>query len=325
VQLLKWIWIAGISMFLNQMNAPDRLSVQYRGETLISVNRADYTLPALPVIDANKFDKLLATVDRQIYQEPVNAKIGDHGNIIPEQIGYKLDRRKFTDQFYAYFFGSGSVSIEVPRAAIYPKVDSELLAFIREKQIGQYVTYFNAGNKNRSHNIALAAKAINNHIVFPNERFSFNRIVGKRVKEKGYLRAPVIVRGELAEDVGGGICQVSSTLFNAVDRAGLQIVERYSHSRHVPYVPPGRDATVSWYGPDFAFQNQYHQPVLIRAFVSGGTMFVSIYSSEIIDYKPKQVRSMSKRLPEEISIEKLAVTRFYSHFYLHCKLVVKHF
>jgi vancomycin resistance protein YoaR len=300
---LKWMLIAAMSMWIYQMHAPDHLSVQYRGQTILSVNRSDYTLPALPLIDADKFEQLLDTIDRQIYQEPANAKIGDHGNIVSEQIGYKLDRKKFTQKFDAYFFGSGSSSIEVPRTALYPKVDSELLAFIREKQIGEYVTYFNAGNKNRSHNISLAAKAINNQIVFPGERFSFNRIVGKRIKEKGYLRAPVIVRGELAEDIGGGICQVSSTLFNAVDRAGLQIVERYSHSRNVPYVPSGRDATVSWYGPDFAFQNQYHQPILIRAYASGGTMFVSIYSSEMIDYKPRQVRNMSKRLHEEISID----------------------
>lgn len=91
-----------------------------------------------------------------------------------------------------------------------------------------------------------------------------------RTPDKGYMKAPVIVRGELSEGVGGGICQVSSTLFNAVDRAGLEIVQRYSHSRRVPYVPPGRDATVSWGGPDLRFQNKYNQPVLIRAKQHGG-------------------------------------------------------
>ena len=148
---------------------------------------------------------------------------------------------------------------------VFPRVDGELLAEIKEKPIGHYVTYYNARNRNRSHNIRLAAAAINNTVLFPGETFSFNAVVGKRTKEKGYLQAPIIVRGELAEGIGGGICQVSSTLFNATDRAGLYIVKRYSHSRNVPYVRPGRDATVSWDGPDFVFQNRYNQPILIRA------------------------------------------------------------
>ncbi len=84
----------------------------------------------------------------------------------------------------------------------------------------------------------MAAEAIDNHVVFPGESFSFNETVGERTKEKGYQRAPVIIEGELAEDIGGGICQVSSTLYNAVDIDGMEIVERYSHSRSVPYVRP---------------------------------------------------------------------------------------
>lgn len=118
--------------------------------------------------------------------------------------------------------------------------------------------------------------------------------------EKGYQRAKVIVRGEVSEGIGGGICQISSTLFNAADRAGLQIVQRYSHSRSVPYVPPGRDATVSWYGPDFVFQNKYEYPVLIRAVVYGGQISIMLYSSDEIKNKPRGVPSASKRLPEEV-------------------------
>lgn len=191
--------------------------------------------------------------------------INDQGRIVPGKVGYSLSRKGFKEQFYAYFYGDGPSTIEVPELNVYPKVDSELLSHIRTQRIGQYVTYFNSGNKSRTHNISLAAKAIDNHVVFPNETFSFNKVVGMRTPDKGYMKAPVIVRGELSEGVGGGICQVSSTLFNAVDRAGLEIVQRYSHSRRVPYVPPGRDATVSWGGPDLRFQNKYNQPVLIRA------------------------------------------------------------
>ena len=96
---------------------------------------------------------------------------------------------------------------------------------------------------------------------------------------------------------------MSSTLFNAVDRAGLRIIERYSHSRHVSYVPPGRDATVSWYGPDFRFQNKYNQPILIRAKQYGGSMVVTLHSSDMINYSSKKVPNAPSRLPEEINKE----------------------
>ena len=87
------------------------------------------------------------------------------------------------------------------------------------------ITYFNPHNKERSHNIKLATSAIHNHVIFPHESFSFNETVGERTVQNGYKKAPVIVRGELSEGIGGGICQVSSTLFNAVDHANLKIVD----------------------------------------------------------------------------------------------------
>ncbi len=186
---------------------------------------------------------------------------------------------------------------------MYPHVDSELLANIKTKQIAQYVTYYNHNRKQRSHNIFLASEAINNHVVFPGETFSFNQVVGERTEEKGYLPAPEIVKGELIEGIGGGICQVSSTLYNAVDKIGVQMIERYSHSKHVPYVPKGRDATVSWYGPDFSFKNTLNQPLLIRSKTKEGKMIVEVYSSDILEYKIKSVPKASEDyLQDELEV-----------------------
>lgn len=241
------------------------------------------------MIDREKYDRLIETLDRLVCQAPVNASFGQHGQIVPGKSGHRLNRRIFKEQFEAFFFREGPGTLEVPLLFVYPEVDSELLADLHQQPIGRYVTHFNPGNKNRAHNISLSAKAIDSHVVFPNKIFSFNEVVGKRTPEKGYKRAPIIVKGEYAEDIGGGICQVSSTLFNAVDRAGLHIVRRYSHSKRVPYVPPGRDATVSWYGPDFCFQNKYRQPILIRARQSGGSLIVTLYSSEGIRDQPRKV------------------------------------
>jgi len=298
-------WIASILILAQPIALPDSLTLTQQGQTIAIVNRENFALPVpgTPIIDVKKYDQFIEKLDQQIYRDPINAKINDQGRIIPGKVGYRLYRKEFKDRFYTYFFGSGPTKIEVPELDIYPRVDSELLSHIRTQHIGNYVTYFNSNNKSRTHNISLAAKAIDNHVVFPNEVFSFNKVVGMRSTEKGYKRAPIIVRGELSEGVGGGICQVSSTLYNAVDRAGLKIVERYSHSRHVSYVPAKRDATVSWYGPDFRFQNKYNQPILIRAKQYGGSMYVAVYSSDMINFSARKVPNAPSGLPTEINTE----------------------
>ncbi|WP_226584182.1 VanW family protein [Halobacillus litoralis] len=276
----------------------DHFSVTDGKKEILQVNRKEFEVDYIgsPFVDSSKTNNLLQKLDQQISEKPVQAKIGQSNEIIPGQAGYKLNRKEFMEQFYRYFYDSGAEELEVPKLPVHPKVDSELLANIRTQQIGHYVTYFNSNNKERSHNIRLASEAIDSHVVFPGEVFSFNKVVGKRTKEKGYQNAPVIVRGEVEEGIGGGICQVSSTLFNSVDKAGVKVLERYSHSRQVPYVPPGRDATVSWYGPDFTFKNPYNQPLLIRTRVSGGQMSVTVYSSDVINIKSKNVLHERKNL-----------------------------
>ncbi len=270
------------------------------------MQRQPFLLPVAPFLDGSRLQQLLRKVEQTVYVKPKNATIGTAGQIVPEVVGSKLNRSQFVDRVYDYLYGSGPMAFAAPVLNDYPRVDSELLADIREKPIGYYVTYFNAGNKPRAHNIALAAKALDNVVVFPGELFSFNETVGMRTEGKGYKRAPIIVRGELAEGIGGGICQVSSTLFNATDRAGLQIVQRYSHSRHVHYVLAGRDATVSWGGPDFSFRNPYHQPILLRTYAGNGAITISIYSSDRIEYKPREVPGMSETVPEETSEDRNA-------------------
>lgn len=296
-----------ISIFLligSTGNLPDNLTITYEGNTVASVNRTYFANPLinLPIADHDKLEAFIQRLEKSVYVPPTNANIDKQGNIVSEKVGYTLDHEAFKRLFYTYFFTKDASTIEVPMRKVFPAVDSELLSQIRVKRIGQYATYFNSGNKERSHNIVLASKAINNQVIFPGETFSFNKTVGKRTKEKGYMRAPVIVRGELSEDIGGGICQISSTLYNAVDSAGMTITERYSHSKRVAYVPPGRDATVSWYGPDFRFTNKYQQPILIRSNVYGGTASITIYSSEDLKVSPRKVPSASFKLPKEESM-----------------------
>lgn len=227
------------------------IHLKLEGKPLDTVQKSDFVLPPFdhPIMNEEKFNFFVEKIGKKAFKNPVNATISEKGNLISELPGYKLDLYRFKDMFFTSYYQKGSATFDVPLQTLYPRVDSELLEHLRGKSIGRYVTYFNRSNKERTHNIRLAANAINGHVIFPGETFSFNKVVGKRTIAKGYLKAPVIVRGELSEGIGGGICQVSSTLFNAVDKASVKITERYSHSRRVPYVPPDRDATVSWYGP----------------------------------------------------------------------------
>ncbi|WP_462411810.1 VanW family protein [Neobacillus sp. Marseille-QA0830] len=284
-------WMFGLYLAAQTLHASDSVTITKDGQTVADfhVKEYFYTLPDLPIMNANKYEKFLEQLEKKVSVPPKNASLDANGKIIPEQLGTQIHRQALTEQLYSFYFNHHLSQMEVPMIPAYPKIDSELLSDISSQRIGRYVTSFNLGNKNRAINIKIASNAINNYVVFPSETFSFNQVVGKRTEDKGYLKAPVIIRGELDEDIGGGICQVSSTLYNAVDNAGLKIVQRYSHSRKVPYIPPGRDATVSWYGPDFVFKNSYNQPILIRARTLGGLLIISVFSSEGIEYVPRKV------------------------------------
>ncbi|MEN6351050.1 MAG: VanW family protein [Syntrophomonas sp.] len=146
-------------------------------------------------------------------------------------------------------------------------------------ELSSFTTWYNAGDVNRSNNLYLAASAINTTMIAPGQIFSFNKKVGQRVYETGYRDALIIVGGKFEPGLGGGVCQVSSTLYNACLLAGLNIVERYNHALTVAYVPLGRDATVAYGSQDFRFKNNTQRPVYISANARGGRLNISIYGN----------------------------------------------
>lgn len=145
-----------------------------------------------------------------------------------------------------------------------------------KQTLSKYTTIYDTGNTNRASNIALAAKTINGTILLPGETFSYNGTLGNTTKEKGYKPGGAYVGGKVVQAYGGGICQVSTTLYNAVLYANLEIVERYNHSYAVSYVPAGRDATVSYGGKDFKFKNTRSYPIKIVANAKNGVVSVAI-------------------------------------------------
>ncbi len=136
--------------------------------------------------------------------------------------------------------------------------------------ISEFSTKYDASNKNRSTNLAIAAEKINGKVLMPGEEFSFNKVVGKRTVEDGYRDAKIYADGGVVDGLAGGICQISSTLYNAVLLANLEIVERRNHSYTTSYVAAGRDATVVYGAIDFRFRNSRSYPIKIEASVKNG-------------------------------------------------------
>lgn len=118
-------------------------------------------------------------------------------------------------------------------------------------------------------------------ILLPGEEFSYNQTVGKRTKENGFGEAGAYLNGETVQEVGGGVCQTSSTLYNAVVLANLEVTERTNHTYISSYVPIGRDATVSWGGPDFKFKNNRDYPIKIEASYAGGKLTCKIIGTDV--------------------------------------------
>ncbi|MEA1960011.1 MAG: VanW family protein [Bacillota bacterium] len=147
------------------------------------------------------------------------------------------------------------------------------------KVIGRYGTSIH-GTWQRVQNIRVASCSVHNTLLWPGKQFSFNEITGPRTAERGYLPAPIILNGGFDMGLGGGVCQVSSTVYNAVLKAGLPVVERSPHSKPIHYVPVGQDAAVDYGYIDLKFRNNRNQPIIVKSFVGGGQVIVEIWGGE---------------------------------------------
>ncbi len=205
-------------------------------------------------------EELVSRKAEELRQEPRNAFFDRNtGEIYPEVQGRLVNVRGTVE---AVMEAEKDSRVYLDMIYIDPEITASLLESL-DKPLGSFATSIGGGG-GRAENIRLATKSLDYYLLAPGQVFSFNRTVGPTTAERGYKPAPIIVRGSIVQGLGGGICQVSTTLFNAVDYAGLEVVERHKHSKPVGYVPKGRDATVSWH-LDFKFRNTTNRYVMIRA------------------------------------------------------------
>ena len=173
---------------------------------------------------------------------------------------------------------NSSEEYTIPLKTLYPNVTTNMIgteAF--PDLLAQFSTYYSTRDKDRTTNLRLAANKVNGTVLMPGETFSYNKVVGARTIAAGYKEAPIYVNGEVVDGLGGGICQISSTIYNAVIYANLDIVERTNHQFVPSYVKASRDATVVYGSLDFQFKNNRNYPIKILCTVSGGVATCQIF------------------------------------------------
>lgn len=176
---------------------------------------------------------------------------------------------------------------------VQPEVKTEDVASI-DGVVGKATTYFRTKERNRSHNIRLAASKLDHVLIRPGETISFNNIVGPRTPRQGFRVARVLVQGLFTQDFGGGVCQVAGTLYLAALRAGMEVVQRYRHSRPIAYLPPGLDAAVNFGSLDLKLRNPFDTPLYLRTFVKGGRLTVLVFGKQQPGVSYKIVRTVKK-------------------------------
>lgn len=262
----------------------------------------------IPVIEKKADDIDIKKIADEIKKEPKDAYITkDPLEVHVEQDGVELacsleDAQKIIDEK-----NESNGEYIIPLKITHPSVTVESLgndAFAN--RLATYTTNYDASNVNRNNNLVLASEKLNGTIVKPGEEFSYNKTIGERTIASGFKEAKAYAGGKVVLDVGGGICQLSSTLYNAALLTNLDITERHNHYFLTSYVPAGRDATVSWGSVDFKFKNNRKYPIKIESKVEDGVATVSIYgikqdddNTVLIDSKvtsiiPKKVEYVKK-------------------------------
>ncbi len=226
---------------------------------------------------------------------------GEQHKIVPHVIGVDFDLAFAKEKLAA----SPDKTVEIPLAITRPKTTTIMLeATLFEDTLSSVTTYYSPKKVTRTHNVALAAKLINGTVLNPGEVFSYNKTVGPRTAARGFKEAAIFSKGEVVDGLGGGICQVSSTLYMATMKADLETVSRKNHSFYVDYAPKGQDATVVYGSIDFQFRNNSPYPIKIVAVQRNNYITVTIKGTKT---EEKTVKITTKTLSTTPFNEKTVV------------------
>jgi vancomycin resistance protein YoaR len=227
-----------------------------------------------------------AALAKRVDRPPADADwaVGKSGiRVIPDRSGHVLDVPRSTKALLgaalvtAPELRSANLTVESVSA---DRTTADARAMDINGLVASYQTFY-GGEPNRIHNVQLVSHLVDKHVIAPGETFSFNGTTGARTEDKGFLEAPVIINGELKTGLGGGVCQVSTTVFNAAYEAGLPIVSRTNHALYISHYPQGRDATVNYPDTDLKFTNDTGHWILLRTWVGSSSLTVALYGTPV--------------------------------------------
>ncbi len=285
--LLEQAWAFGRSNTA-YLSGTNQSPIAERMNTALTYRKEGMSLYSDWTYSTETVRKLVNEIAAYIDRAPIDAQIAE----------FDFNTRTFS-------FTDDSPGVSIDAEELYQKVIAEIdkwqengyvtlepkvvLANVRKhdlmnnfKMVAAYTTK-TSGTKERLANIDLACRSINGTVLMPGESFSFNKVVGQRTIEKGYSQAGTIAKGQLIQDVGGGVCQVSTTLYNAVVRADLKIDKRNNHAWPISYISIGEDAAVNWPNLDLQFSNNKNTPVFIIMYYNSKSTSCEIYGMSLGD------------------------------------------
>ncbi len=253
-------FISKAASLIGQSQIAYELPIEYRADVVQGLLKEWQEALGVPAVDARlKIDRKQGLL------------------VIPEKHGKEIDYNATWAQMATSWDQAVGQNVEIVMQTTSPAVVEKDLAGMGE--LSSYTTWYQVAEVDRTHNLSKAAHIINGVMLGPGQVFSFNKTVGPRTGIAGYRDALIIVGDKFEPGTGGGICQVSSTLYNASLLAGLETVERYNHGLAIAYIPLGLDATVAYGLQDYRFRNNTNSPIYIRADASGGKLTIGIYGN----------------------------------------------
>ncbi len=269
-------------------------------------------------IDEQRLRDLVFALANVVQIQPTDARlvITDDDQVIlePSSDGRRLNADELIAMLRSATLSSGSREIDLPVETVPPSVTtSELESKGIRRLLGRYTTKFKLSNVRRAKNIQLGAAMIDGTVLAPGDVFSFNDVVGPRTSERGFLEADIIFNAELVPGIGGGICQVSTTLYNAALLSDLDILSRANHSLPISYVPLGRDATVAYGAIDLRIGNNTEHHVLLNARVHKDTITFRIFGDReedtTVDVQTEVLERIEPGVIEQVNPESAPGTR----------------
>lgn len=290
-----YVWDYGKENFLIVNNTSDIVNSKINQSLFSRLAYRKLNANVETKIELKDSDNMIEEVISQIEQEAENAEINfdatspDKFVIKPEKVGKCVDKEKLLLQMKDVF-SKDIKAVDIPVVEIQPEITAKQLEKCKKQQ-STYTTSYEKSNDERKNNIAIAASRLNGYRVEPGVEFSFNEAIGERTASNGYKEANIILDGKFVKGVGGGVCQASTTLYNALLLSGVEVTEAKKHSLPISYVPLAFDAMVSWGFSDLKFKNTSSLPVFIQAVADGAKLTFNIYGATLEDNQQIKTRA----------------------------------